>query len=178
MMDDPDARLERAEPARGPLLQACARRFSSKHEGTYHDELEPEHVDHLLVTIGEGLALCEVSESASPAKTLRAMVTFIEQARRGKRRTPREPDDAVLALACLYGHQLCRDWGWGWAYLRRARPSGIVLLSPGFRYVIGARQQIDKALDEGGDALLRVHARLRALTQASKNHDDALYVRA
>jgi len=165
-MDDPDSRLARAQPARGPLLQACARRVTSKHRGAIHDELDPEHVEHLLATIGEGLALCEVSESATPVATLRAMAKFIDRARQGKRRTPRDPDDAVLALSCLYGHQLCRELAWGWAYLRGTRTPGIVLISPGFRYVVGPRHYVEDAISRGGTLLLRHLERLRALTKS------------
>lgn len=176
-MDDPDTRLARAQPARGPLLQACARRASSKHRGAIHDELDPEHVEDLLATLGEGLALCEVGESATPAATLRAMAKFIDQARQGKRRTPRDPDDAVLALSCLYGHQLCRELAWGWSYLRRAPSPGIVLISPGFRYVVGPRHLVEDAIARGGAMLLRHQEHLRALTKSRKKPSAELYER-
>ena len=176
-MDDPDSRLSRSQPARGPLLQACARRVTSRHRGAVHDELDPEHVEHLLGTIGEGLALCELNENATPAASIRAMSRFIDDARQGKRRTPRDPEDAVLALACLYGHQLCRELAWGWGYLRRAPSPGIVLISPGFRYVIGPRHFVEDAIARGGVWLLRHQQRLQRLTKSRKNPSAELYER-
>lgn len=174
-MDDPDARMESAEPARGPLQQARARPKPSNPRAPYHDSLDPDHVDELLLLIGQGLALIEARERASPEATIKALAAFVQRVRDGKRRMSRDPADSALALGCLFGHQVCRELAWGWGHLRRARAPGIVLISPGFRHVSGPRHQIELALERGGDVLLEYQARLRSVTKERSGRD--LYVR-
>jgi hypothetical protein len=159
-MDDPDARLEAAEPVTGPLLQAGARRKPSNPRAAYHQPLDPDHEDDLLLSIGQGLALVEARERQSPAATIRALAAYVDAVRAGSRRLTRDPTDAALALACTFGHQICRDYGWGWAHLRRARSPGIVLVSPDFRHVLRPRKLIDRAFRDGGDVLVKCRTSL------------------
>jgi hypothetical protein len=164
--DDPDARLESAEPAAGPLVLAAARRKPSDARAPYHHGLDPDHEDDLLLQIGQGLALIDARERMTPQATLKAVVTYIDAVRTQKRRLTRDPTDAALALACVFGHQLGRELGWGWAHLRRARAPGIVLVAPDFRHVIRPRQLIDRAFREGASVLPELVRRLSALSRA------------
>jgi hypothetical protein len=134
-----EQRMDSAEPPEQPLLHAPPVERPSK--GPYHTELAPELEDELHLTIGKGLALVERDEKESPDALVEALARFIDGA---ARRTVSA--DASLALSCLYGHQLCRKLGWGWAHLRRAKSPGIVVISPDRRYAVGPRKLIDAAL--------------------------------
>jgi hypothetical protein len=161
-MDDPDARVEAAEPATGPLLLALERQKPSAPRAPYHHALDPDHGDDLLLSIGQGLALIEAGERKSPEATVRATAAFVDAARAGNRRLTRDATDAALALACLFGHQICRAHAFGWGHLRRARSPGIVLISRDFRYVVRPRQLIDRAFRDGGGVLLDYFSELGA----------------
>src|SRR5829696_10402353 len=137
-MDDPDARIEAAEPAAEPLPQARERRPASPPE-PYHQTLAAEHEDELLLSIGQGLALIECSENDSPTSIVKAIAEYVDGVQAGSRRLTRDPTDAALALACAFGQQVCRELGWGWAHLRRTRAPGIVVISPDFRLATGPR---------------------------------------
>jgi hypothetical protein len=173
MMDDPDARLEAAEPAHGPLVEARERPKPADARAPYHEVLDPDHADELLLCIGQGLALIEAPERHSPEQIVKSTAAYVDAVRSGARRLTRDPSDAALALACVYGHQICRELGWGWAHLRRTRSPGIVLVSPDFAYVTRPRRQIESALRDGGDALHQHYQRLRSLTKQSP---DEFYV--
>lgn len=161
-MDDPDSRIDAAEPATGPLLLAAERRKPAAPRAPYHHALDPDHEDDLRLSIGQGLALIEASERKSPDATVRAMAAFIDAVRAGNRRLTRDATDAALALACLFGHQVCREHGFGWGHLRRARSPGIVLISRDFKYVVRPRQLIERAFRDGGRVLLDYFAGLGA----------------
>ena len=162
-MDDPDARLEAAEPAGEPLPQARERRKPANPRAPYHQALAPEHEDELLLSIGQGLALIERDENDAPAAIVHAIAEHVDAVRAGKRKQPRDPSDAALALACLFAQQICRELGWGWAHLRRTRAPGIVVISPDFRRALGPRALVDAALesDGGGRLLEQYFERLR-----------------
>lgn len=158
--DDPDARVEAAEPVAGPLPVAPERRKPSDQRAPYHHALDPDHEDDLRLMIGQGLALIEARQQSAPEATVKAIAAYVDGVRAGKKRMTSDPSDAALALACLFGHQVCRELAWGWAHLRRARSPGIVLVSPEFRHVIRPRQLVDRALREGGGVLLEFFQRL------------------
>jgi hypothetical protein len=160
--DDPDARMEAAEPAAGPLVVARERRKPSQPRAPYHHALDPDHEDDLLLMIGQGLALIEGRERAAPAATVTAIAAYVDGVRAGKRRLTRDATDAALALACLFGHELGRSLGWGWGHLRRTRSPGIVLIASDFRHVIRPRQVMDRAFRDGGGVLLELFQRLSA----------------
>jgi hypothetical protein len=176
-MDDPDARLETAEPAAEPLPQARERRKPSNPKAPYHQMLAPEHEDELLLSIGQGLALIESSESDTPKSIVKAIAEYIDLVRAGRRKLPRDPTDAALALACVFGQQVCRELRWGWAHLRRTRAPGIVVISPDWRLAAGPRALVDAALQtEGGGRMLEQYfERLR--DAAASPSQGELYVR-
>jgi hypothetical protein len=156
--------MQAAEPARGPLLQAAPRSKPSKPRVPYHHALDPDHADDLLLSIGQGLALTEMRERHSPEATVQGIAAYVDAVRAGTKSLTRDPSDAILALACLFGHQVCREFGWGWGHLRRTRSPGIVLISPDFRHASGPRQVIESSLRDGSDVLLQYYERLRAAT--------------
>jgi hypothetical protein len=175
-MDDPDARFEAAEAASGPLPQARARRKPTNPKAPYHQELDPDHEDELLLSIGQGLALVEREENDSPASIVKAIARYVDGVHAGTRRLTRDPTDAALALACLFGQQVCRELGWGWAHLRRTRAPGIVVISPDLRRASGPRALIDAGLQTaGGRTLEDYFARLRDATPSPSERE--LYVR-
>jgi hypothetical protein len=120
----------------------------------YHDAVAPELADELHRYIGMGLALVEVDEDLAPPIIVQATARYVDS----KRTTVVSGDDsdARLAIACLYGHEICRHLGWAWAHVRRTQRPGIVILSPDTRYVFAPRALVDAALDtdpRGGSAL-------------------------
>jgi hypothetical protein len=151
-------RMESGEPPKQKLLLAQPldprRRQRLPKTAPYHDAVSPELADELHRYVGMGLALVEVDENESPAAIVQAIARYIDSKRPS---TPSgEDSDARLAIACLYGHELCRHVGWAWAHVRRARRPGIVVLSPDARYVLAPRALVDAALDtdpRGGRAL-------------------------
>jgi hypothetical protein len=176
-LDDPDARIEAAEAAAGPLPQARARRKPPNPKAPYHQELDPDHEDELLLSIGRGLALIERRENDSPASIVKAIAGYVDGVHAGTRRLTRDPTDAALALACVFGQQVCRELGWGWAHLRRTRAPGIVVISPDFRRASGPRSLVDAGLQSagGGRLLEQYFARLRDTTPSPSERE--LYVR-
>jgi hypothetical protein len=177
-MDNPDARIEAAEPAADPLPQARPRRKPADPKAPYHQALEPEHEDELLLSIGQGLALIECRENESPAAIVKAIAGYVDAVHAGTRRLTRDPSDAALALACVLGQQICRELGWGWAHLRRTRAPGIVVISPDFRRCAGPRALVDAALQTAGGGRLfeQYFARLR--DSAPSPSERELYQRA
>ncbi|HMJ09998.1 MAG TPA: hypothetical protein VK524_01270 [Polyangiaceae bacterium] len=171
-MHDPDARFEAATAAAGPLFQAAPRRKPSNPRAPYHHALEPDHEDELLLSIGQGLALIELGERHSVEATFHAIVRYVDSARAGNSPLTRDPTDAALALACLFGHQIGREFAWGWGHLRRARTPGIVLISPDFRHILRPRRLIDSAFSDGGAVLLQCRERLRS---AAAWHSSGFY---
>lgn len=159
-MDDPDARLEAAEPVPGPLPQAGARRKPPDPRAPYHQPLDPDHEDDLLLAIGQGLALIGASERQKPAAIVQAIDRYADAVRAGEQRLTRDPSDALLALACVFGQQLCREFGFGWGHVRRVRAPGIVLISRDCRHAVRPRQLIERALRDGGGVLTDFFQRL------------------
>lgn len=162
MPDDPDARLDAAEPPEEPLIEAAP---MSRPSGSapYHDAIAPELLDDLHLAIGKGLALVEARESSKPAAIVDAIASYIDAVKTGARRLPADVTDASLALGCLLGHMLCRELGWGWAHVRRTRQPGILVISPDQRYAAAPRSVIERALGgEGGSAVREYAERLRA----------------
>ena len=151
-------RMESAEPPKQTLLLAQPldprRRQRLPKTAPYHDAVSPELADELHRYVGMGLALVEVDENESPAVIVRTIARYIDSKRTST--ASGDDSDARLAIACLYGHELCRQFGWAWAHVRRTRRPGIVVLSPDTRYVLAPRALIDAALDtdpSGGRAL-------------------------
>jgi hypothetical protein len=175
-MDDPDARMEAAEPAT-ELPQARERRKPSNPKAPYHQPLAYEHEDELLLSIGQGLALIERAENDSPISIVTAIAEYVDGVRAGSRRLTRDPSDAALALACAFGQQVCRELGWGWAHLRRSRAPGIVVISPNFRLRAGPRALVDAALQTagGGRLLEQYFERLRQASSSGQRSE--LYAR-
>jgi hypothetical protein len=157
-MDDPDELLESAEPPEEPVVEAPELRHRPA-KGPYHASIALELVDDLHLSIGQGLALVGAREDDAPALLVEAIASYLERVFAGAARLPRDPSDGALALACLYGQALCRQLGWGWAHLRRARPPGIVVVSRDARHVTGPRAVVDQALSERSAAALRDHFR-------------------
>ena len=176
-MDDPDARIEAAEPAAEPLPQARERRKPASPRAPYHQTLAYEHEDELQLSIGQGLALIECMERDSPTSIVKAIAEYVDAVRSGRRRLTRDPSDAALALACVFGQQVCRELGWGWAHLRRTRAPGIVVISPDFRLAAGPRALVDAALQTpaGGQLVEQYFQRLREAARSASDRE--LYVR-
>ena len=159
-MDDPDARMDAAKPASRTHLLGPRRRPHDP-RAPYHEPLEPDHEDELLLSIGQGLALLAKRESDEPEAIVRALAEYIEDVQAKRRRLPRDSDAALLALTCVFGEQLCRAHGWGWARVRRARAPGIVVISPDCRYSVGPRSMLAAALERReSEELLRWFERL------------------
>jgi hypothetical protein len=156
-MDDPDTRLERAERATAPLPQAPPAQKPRNRSAPYHHELDPDHEDELLLAIGEGLALIERPESDAPDRIVTAIGEYLDAAQARRRRLPSDVSRAVLALGCLYGQQLCRAFGWGWAHLRRAKSPGIVVVSPDRRFAVGPKAVVEQAIHAGESRILATH---------------------
>ncbi len=167
-MSDPDATIEQAEPAKGPLLQAKPRRKPANPRAPYHHELDPDHEDDLLASIGQGLALVGARERQAPAAIVSAIAAYVDAVRKKRQRLTRDPSDATLALACLLGHQICREFGWGWGHVRRARPPGIMLISPDFGHVMAPRRIIELAFERGGDVVVKRFEGARSTPKAAK----------
>jgi hypothetical protein len=150
------AHMESAEPPKQALLLAppldLDRRERLPKTAPYHDAIAPELADELHLYVGMGLALVQVDEDLPPATVVRAIARYIDSTRAAavseRGATESEDDsDARLALACAYGHELCRQLGWAWAHVRRTKKPGIVILSPDTCYVVAPRALIDAALD-------------------------------
>jgi hypothetical protein len=158
--DNPDQRLEDAEPIE---LVLEAKELAHKPEkGPYHQAIAPELVDDLALCIGQGLALVGRTEDSPPDQLVDVIARYIDAVLKKKRRLTKDPSDAALALACLYGQELARAFGWGFAHLRRAKKPGIVLVSPDRRHVAAPRDLIDAALAGGGGKLvLAQYSRIR-----------------
>lgn len=152
MDDNPDQRLEDAEPIESVLE---AKELARKPEkGAYHQAIAPELVDDLALCIGQGLALIGRTEASPADKLVEAIARYIDAVLAGKRRLTKDRSDAVLALACLYGQELGRAFGWGFAHLRRAKKPGIVVVSPDRRHVVAPRDLVEAALVGGGGKLV------------------------
>jgi hypothetical protein len=150
--DNPDQRLDDAEPIESVLE---AKELAHKPEkGPYHQAIAPELVDDLALCIGQGLALIGQKEQSPPEHLIDMLARYIDAVLKRKRRLTKDPSDAVLALACLYGQELARAFGWGFAHLRRAKKPGIVLVSPDRRHVAAPRDLIGTALAGGGGKLV------------------------
>jgi len=164
MLDNPDQRMEDAEPPNQDVCQAAPRQAPPGRP--YHEEIAPEMIDELALAIGKGLALVEVDENANPRRIIDAIARFVDEIGAKKRRLPSDAADAALALACLYGQALGRALGWGWAHVRRTRSPGIVLVSPGGRYIVGPRAIVDRALESSrGELLVEFLNRLERPTE-------------
>jgi hypothetical protein len=142
-----EERMDAAEPPEQRIQLAPP--IARPGKGPYHGELAPELEDELTLTIGKGLALLERDEDEPPEALLEAIARFVDGA-------PQRAvsGDAALALGCLFGHQICRKLGWGWAHLRRVKSPGIVVISPDASYAFGPRKLIDAALAAGSGAAL------------------------
>jgi hypothetical protein len=165
MTDDPDARLQAAEPSLEPVIEAppMSRPAGS---GPYHEAIAPELVDDLQLAIGKGLALIEAEESLAALAIVEALARYVDEVLSGGKRLPSDGADAALALACLLGHAIGRELGWGWAHVRRTRSPGIVVVSPDRRYAAAPRAVIDRALSgDGGQVVRAFFARLAAPAQ-------------
>ena len=162
-MDDPDARLEAAEPAAEPLPQARERRKPSNPRAPYHQALAPEHEDELLLSIGQGLALIERRENDSPASIVKAIAGIH---RRGPRR---EPAAASRPHRCRARAGLrFRPASLSRARLGLGAPAantgaGIVVDFTRLRLAAGPRALVDAALQTagGGRLLEQYFERLR-----------------
>jgi hypothetical protein len=93
-----------------------------------------------------GLALAAVGEGLPPRAIVDAIAKRVD-ALCDSGQTDEDDSDARLALACAYGHQLCRELGWSWAHVRRTKRPGIVLMSRDTRYVVAPRALVDAAID-------------------------------
>lgn len=159
MHDDPDARLQAAEPPDEGVIEAAE--MTRPHgKQPYHDAIAPELLDDLHLAIGKGLALVGADEGAPPAAWLEAIARYLDDARDGKRRSPSDPTETSLALGCLLGQAVCRELGWGWAHVRRTRRPGILVISPDRRYALAPRAMIEHAA-QGNASLRELAARLR-----------------
>jgi hypothetical protein len=158
--------MESAEPPRQPLMLAPAsdarERARLPKSAPYHDAVAPELADELHLNVGMGLALVGVVEDLPPAAIVDAIARHVDALRAQPPSADEDHSDARLALACAYGHQLCRELGWGWAHVHRTKRPGIVIVSPDTRYVVAPRALLDAALDadERGGAALRAHLEL------------------
>jgi len=168
------ARMESAVPPTQALFLAPPldedRRQRLPRTAPYHDAIAPELADDLHLYVGMGLALVETDEKLPAATIIEAIGRYLDS-KRGA--TVSEDDsDARLALACAYGHEVCRSLGWAWAHVRRTKRPGIVLLSPDKRYVVAPRALIDAALDtdpRGGTLLSEQLERLQHPDQLPKS---------
>lgn len=153
-------RMDAAEPPEQPLHLApplFRTRAGRPKSGPYHDAVPPELADELHLYVGKGLALIGVDENTPAELVVDALAAYIDELGRGERAAD---DEQRLALACAYGHELCRWLGWSWAHLRRAPRPGIVVMSPDRRYVTGPRAVVDACLDrDRRGARLVAHAR-------------------
>ena len=162
--------MEAAEPPEQELQLAPAlsdaRRERLPKSAPYHDEIAPELADDLHLEIGKGLALAQIGEDETPERVVDAIANYLDSVRP-------EDGEARLALACAYGHQLCRRHGWAWAHVRRTKRPGIVILSPDTRWVVAPRALVDAAIDTDarGGALLSEH--LERLGDPTKLPDSA-----
>jgi hypothetical protein len=151
--DNPDQRLEDAEPITEAVVEAAP--LPRKPEkGAYHQEIAVELVDDLALCIGQGLALIGRTEREPAEQVVNVIHRFVDAVLAGNRRLTSDPSDASLALACLYGQQLGRAFGWGFAHLRRAKKPGIVVVSPDRRHVVAPRDLLDAALAGAGGQLI------------------------
>jgi hypothetical protein len=151
--DDPDQLMESAEPPEQWVVEA-ADTGEKPARGPYHQAIAAELIDDLALCIGQGLALIGGRENDPPEALIVGIAGFVDDVLAGKKRLTKDPTDAHLALALLYGQEVARSLGWGFAHLRRARSPGIVLVSPDRRYALGPRELIDAALSGGGGKLV------------------------
>ncbi|MFO0565308.1 MAG: hypothetical protein U0263_06575 [Polyangiaceae bacterium] len=149
----PDARLERAEVPRQPVVEAAAFTRRRLRGRPYHEPIADDLLEDLHLAIGKGLALVQVDEDAEPEVIVEAIAACVDDVRAARQAAPTDPADAALALACLYGQAVARALGWGWAHVRCTRRPGILLVSPQARYVTGPRAVLDAAFERGGSEL-------------------------
>jgi len=159
--DDPDARLERAEPPRQAVVEAEALPGRHAPGEPHHEPVDPDLLDDLHLAIGKGLALVGSDEEASPEEIVRAISRWVDDVRAGRARAASDGAEAALALACLYGQAIGRELGWGWGHVRCVRKPGIFVISPDRRWVTGPRAIVDESLRAGGERLLAHFATLR-----------------
>jgi hypothetical protein len=159
--DDPDLRLERAEPPQQAVVEAQP--FPGRHSPgkPHHDAVDPDLLDDLHLAIGKGLALVGVDEHAAPEEVVRRIGSYVDDVRGGRARAASDAGEAALALACLYGQAIGRELGWGWGHVRCVRKPGIFVISPDRRWVTGPRAIVDESLRAGGDRILAHFATLR-----------------
>jgi len=155
VQDDPDQRMELAEPVEC-VLEAESLRLKPK-QGPYHQAIAGELVDELALCVGQGLALIGRGEHEPPESLIVAIASHVDDIRAGQSATSKDPTDASLALALLFGQEVARSLGWGFAHLRRVRSPGIVLVSPDRRYALGPRELMNRALEGGGGRLVLDH---------------------
>lgn len=176
MSDDPDARMEAAEPPDEAVLEApeIARPAGKR---PYHEPIAPELVDDLHLAIGKGLALVEVSAGSLAEHVVDALARYVDDLLSGARTAPTDASDAALALACLYGQAVCKKFAWGWAHVRRTRSPGILVISVDGRYAMGPRAVIDRALGGDGGRAVREHFALLASPQRLPASEPGRYQR-
>jgi hypothetical protein len=164
MVDDPDRRMEEAEPPSEALCELAGSddEPSIGSGKPYHHAIAPELAEELHLYVGKGLALAGIAEDATPEQRIRGLADWIDRRRAGSASAPSDASEAALALACVFGQAVCRELGWGWAHVRRVKRPGIVVMSPDASYAIGPRGVIDKAMEHGGHELPASFERLRS----------------
>lgn len=165
MQDDPDARLQAAEPSSQPVAEAPEMRRPDG-KAPFHEAIDPDLVDDLQLAIGKGLALVVATDSSEPDAVIEALADYLDAVGAGTRRFPSDRADGALGLGCLLGQALCRKLGWGFAHVRRTRRPGILVISPDRCYAAAPRAVIERALDEGRGAVVREYV---ARLQTPKN---------
>lgn len=156
MEDDPDQLMESAEPPEEAVVEA-EDPPEKPARGPYHQAIAAELIDDLALCIGQGLALVGRDENEPPETVIIALAGYVDDVIAGKKRLTKDPTDTHLALALLFGQEVGRSLGWGFAHLRRARSPGIVLVSPDRRYALAPRELVDAALAGGGGKLVIEH---------------------
>jgi hypothetical protein len=153
--------MEAADVPEQPLILAASRSRPRDERAPYHESIAPDLEYDLHLAVGRGLALVERAEGEAPDALIEAIAGYVDAVGAARRRLSADPTDAALALACLFGHQLCRKLGWGWGHVRRTRAPGIVVISADCRYVFGPRATVDAAFDaQSGGVIEQVYRRM------------------